>query len=88
MPQTGWPIARLDRTLRRPQLARVHPLYAREQLRTAYEMPDGDEVEALAGRARRELTAAVRLPRRSDAGGQRCRPDVHAPHPCREPRWI
>lgn len=69
-------IDRLDRTRRRPELARARLLYgewlrrqrrrrdARDQLRTAYQMFDEIGMEAFAGRARAELRAT----------GERARP--------------
>jgi DNA-binding CsgD family transcriptional regulator/tetratricopeptide (TPR) repeat protein len=65
----GEAIDRLSQSRRRPELARAHLLYgewlrrqrrrryARDQLRTAYEMFDAIGMEAFAGRARAELRA-------------------------------
>jgi DNA-binding CsgD family transcriptional regulator len=73
-------IARLGRTRRRAQLARVHLLYgewlrrerrridARKELRTAYEMLSHMGVDGFAERARRELAATGEsVRRRTDA---------------------
>jgi hypothetical protein len=76
-------VERLGRTQVRAQLARSHLLYgewlrrqgrrmdAREQLRTAHRMLDAMDMQAFAGRARRELRATGETARKRTAPAPR-----------------